>query len=189
MARAKTKYDVLNNQRKRIKRAIVRFEKIGTPEAERYANRLRENLQSTYLPKTKNIESRQKAYESVQRRLKEYAQNVQYEKYRDARILAQRNAIIKNEIRLASKGGKSFLGEYGEQKVKIFLRATQNIWNIPGVAPNQRFEAVMKALAQNEEALKAAIADLKIKKDTKGLVDNEPALEGSPRYIFLVEMI
>lgn len=202
MARAKTKYDVLNNQRKRIKRAIVRFEKIGTPEAERYANHLRENLQSTYLPKTKNIESRQKAYESAQRRLKEYTQNVQYEKYRDARILAQRNAIIKNEIRLASKGGKSFLGEYGEQKVKIFLRATQNIWNIPGVAPNQRFEAVMKALgvkdlkeafekvlAQNEEALKAAIADLKIKKDTKGLVDNEPALEGSPRYVFLVEMI
>ena len=144
----------------------------------------------------------QNVYESAQRKLKGYVQNVQYEKYRNTRILTQRNAIIKNEIRLASKGEKSFLGEYGEQKVKIFLRATQNIWNIPGVAPNQRFEAVMQALgvkdlkeafekvlAQNEEALKAAIADLKIKKDTKGLVDNEPALEGSPRYIFLVEMI
>ena len=50
-------------------------------------------------------------------------------------------------------------------------------------------ETFEKVLAQNEEALKAAIADLKIKKDTKGLVDNELALEGSPRYIFLVEMI
>ena len=52
MARAKTKYDVLNNQRKRIKRAIEKKKKIGTPEAERYADRLRENLQSTYLKKT-----------------------------------------------------------------------------------------------------------------------------------------
>ena len=48
-------------------------------------------------------------------------------------------------MRIASKGAPSALGKFGREKVKIFWRYTQNIWQRPDVPPDKRLNAVMKA--------------------------------------------
>ena len=53
--------------------------------------------------------------------------------------------IFRIEMRMASKGQPSVLGELGREKVKIFWRYTQNIWQKPNISPDKRLEAVMKA--------------------------------------------
>lgn len=70
---------------------------------------------------------------------------------------------------MASKGLPSALGDLGREKVKIFWRYTQNIWQRPDVPPEKRLEVIMRAydadtlselfddiMQRNEQALQYA---------------------------------
>lgn len=55
------------------------------------------------------------------------------------------NKLAISEMKLASKNESgTFVGEYGQTKMRIFMVATQDIWNKPGINPEQRLETVAK---------------------------------------------
>lgn len=97
---------------------------------------------------------------------------------------------------MASKGVPSALGDLGREKVKIFWRYTQNIWQRPDVPPEKRLEVIMRAygadslselfdviMQRNEQALQYAermrmhIGDLEDYTDVDG---------GSPIWLIAV---
>ena len=154
MARARKTADVLTAKRKRVRRAINTIRKSiveGMPESERrartvYVQRLETELKKTYVGRIRNKQMRTDAYaraNEIADTLTKQAATVKGGGKRGE----QRRAlnIFKQEMRIASKGGPSALGEFGREKVKIFWRYTQNIWHRPDVPPDKRLEAVMKA--------------------------------------------
>lgn len=155
MARARKTADVLTAKRKRVRRAINTIRKsitAGMPESERrartvYVQRLEAELKKTYVGRVRNKQMRTEAYaraNEIADRLSKQAATV---KGGGGKRGEQRRAfnIFRQEMRIASKGGPSGLGEFGREKVKIFWRYTQNIWQRPDVPPDKRLDAVMKA--------------------------------------------
>lgn len=155
MARARKTADVLTAKRKRVRRAINTIRKSiieGMPESERrartvYAQRLETELKKTYVGRVRNKQMRTEAYaraNEIADRLSKQAATV---KGGGGKRGEQRRAfnIFRQEMRIASKGNPSALGEFGREKVKIFWRYTQNIWQRPDVPPDKRLGAVMKA--------------------------------------------
>lgn len=155
MARARKTADVLTAKRKRVRRAINTIRKSITaemPESERrartvYVQRLEADLQKTYVGRVRDKAQRTEAYaraNEIADRLTKQAVTV---KGGGGKRGEQRRAfnIFRQEMRIASNGNPSALGEFGREKVKIFWRYTQNIWQRSDVPPDKRLEAVMKA--------------------------------------------
>lgn len=155
MARARKTADVLTAKRKRVRRAINTIRKSiteGMPESERrartvYVQRLEADLQKTYVGRVRDKAQRAEAYaraNDIADRLSKQAATV---RGGGGKRGEQRRAfnIFRQEMRIASNGNPSALGELGREKVKIFWRFTQNIWQRPDVPPDKRLEAVMKA--------------------------------------------
>ncbi len=154
MVRARKRADVLTAKRKRVQRAIASLKKSITsqmPASERqarqsYIGRLERQLKQTYIgriPKSMRTEAYVRANEVADKLTRQIAA-VRGGRGK-ARERARSTAIFKQEMRAASKGLPSALGDMGREKVKIFWRYTQNVWQRPGVPPERRLEAIMKA--------------------------------------------
>ena len=155
MARARKTADVLTAKRKRVRRAINTIRKSineGLPESERrarttYVQRLEKELQNTYVGRIRNKQMRVEAYARANEIADALTEQAATVRGGGGKRGEQRRAlnIFRQEMRIASKGGPSAFGELGREKVKIFWRFTQNIWQRPDVPPDKRLEAVMKA--------------------------------------------
>lgn len=155
MARARKTADVLTAKRKRVRRAINTIRKSiteGMPESERrartvYVQRLETELQKTYVGRIRNKQMRTDAYAHANEIADTLTKQAATVKGGGGKRGEQRRAfnIFRQEMRIASKGGPSALGEYGREQVKIFWRYTQTIWQRPDVPPDKRLEAVMQA--------------------------------------------
>lgn len=155
MPRAHKRADVLTAKRKRVRRAINSLKKSITdtmPESEAnarraYIQRLETQLKNTYVGRIRNVAMRDEAYQranEIADKLVRQVGEVRGGKGR-ARERARSFNIFRNEMRLASKGMPSALGDLGREKVKVFWRYTQNIWQKPNVPPNKRLEVIMQA--------------------------------------------
>lgn len=155
MARARKAADVLTAKRKRVRRAINTVRKSiteGMPESERrartvYVQRLETELSKTYVGRIRNKQMRIDAYARANEIADTLTKQAATVKGGGGKRGEQRRAynIFRQEMRIATKGGPSALGEFGREKVKIFWRYTQNIWQRPDVPPDKRLEAVMQA--------------------------------------------
>lgn len=206
MPRAHKRADVLTAKRKRVRRAINTIRKSiteGMPESERrartvYVQRLETELKKTYVGRIRNKQMRTDAYARANEIADALTNQAATVKGGGGRRGEQRRAynIFRQEMRIASKGGLSALGEFGREKVKIFWRYTQNIWQRPDVPPDKRLEAIMQAygatslselfetiMQRNEKALeymrnmKAHIGELEDYTDVEG---------GSPIWLIAV---
>lgn len=155
MPRAHKRADVLTAKRKRVRRAINSLKKSITdnmPESEArarraYMQRLESQLKNTYVGRIRNKQMRIDAYARANEIADTLTKQAATVKGGGGKRGEQRRAfnIFRQEMRIASKGGPSALGEFGREKVKIFWRYTQNIWHRPDVPPDKRLEAVMQA--------------------------------------------
>lgn len=155
MARARKTADVLTAKRKRVRRAINTIRKSiteGMPESERrartvYVQRLETELKKTYVGRVRDKAQRTEAYARANAIADTLTKQAATVKGGGGKRGERRRAfnIFRQEMRIASKGGASALGEFGREKVKIFWRYTQNIWQRPDVPPDKRLDAVMKA--------------------------------------------
>lgn len=155
MARARKTADVLTAKRKRVRRAINTIRKsitAGMPESERrartvYVQRLETELKKTYVGRVRNKQMRTEAYARANEIADQLSKQAATVKGGGGKRGEQRRAfnIFRQEMRIASKSGPSALGEFGREKVKIFWRYTQNIWQRPDVPSDKRLDAVMKA--------------------------------------------
>jgi hypothetical protein len=160
MPRPHKRADVLTAKRKRVRRAINSLKKSITdtmPESEArtrraYIQRLETQLKNTYVGRIRNVAMRDEAYQRANEnadKLVRQVGEVRGGKGR-ARERARSFNIFRNEMRLASKGLPSALGDdLSREKVKIFWRYTQNVWHRPDVAPDKRLEAIMEAYGAN----------------------------------------
>lgn len=155
MARARKTADVLTAKRKRVRRAINTIRKSiteGMPESERrarttYVQRLETELKKTYVGRVRDKAQRTEAYARANAIADTLTKQAATVRGGGGKRGEQRRAfnIFRQEMRIASNGNPSALGELGREKVKIFWRFTQNIWQRPDVPPDKRLEAVMKA--------------------------------------------
>lgn len=115
----------------------------------------------------------------------------------------RRNTIFKQQIGLANNGQPSILGEYGQQKSKIFYRATQRMWQ--GKPPQERNASILRGLGVKtlDEALDIVLRNnsesLSMAENAdKNIFDtNEPEfayqefedVETSPDYIYMVDLL
>lgn len=206
MPRAHKQADVLTAKRKRVRRAINSLKKSITdtmPESEAnarraYIQRLETQLKHTYVGRVRNSVMRDELYQRANEtadRLVQQVGEVRGGKGR-ARERARSFNIFREEMRMASRGMPSALGELGREKVKIFWRYTQNIWQKSNVPPNKRLEAIMKAydtdslselfdtiMERNEKALQYAE---RMKTHTGELEDSTDVDGGSPIWMLAV---
>lgn len=206
MPRAHKQADVLTAKRKRVRRAINSLKKSITdtmPESEAnarraYIQRLETQLKQTYVGSVRHSGMRDELYQRANEtadRLVQQVGEVRGGKGR-ARERARSFNIFREEMRMASKGMPSALGELGREKVKVFWRYTQNIWQKSNVPPNKRLEAIMKAydtdslselfdtiMARNEKALQYAE---RMKTHTGELEDSTDVDGGSPIWLLAV---
>lgn len=206
MPRAHKQADVLTAKRKRVKRAINSLKKSITdtmPESEvnarrAYIQRLETQLKHTYVGRVRHSGMRDELYQRANEtadRLVQQVGEVRGGKGRAGERARSFN-IFREEMRMASKGMPSALGELGREKVKVFWRYTQNIWQKSNVPPNKRLEAIMKAydadslsglfdtiMAQNEKALQYAE---RMKMHTGDLEDYTDVDGGSPIWMLAV---
>ena len=206
MPRAHKRADVLTAKRKRVRRVINSLKKSITgnmAESEArarraYIQRLETQLKNTYVGRIRNVAMRDEAY----RRANENADKLvrQVGEVRGGKGRARERArafiIFREEMRMASKGMPSALGDLGREKVKVFWRYTQNIWQKPNVPPNKRLEAIMKAydadslselfdtiMQRNEKVLEYA---KNMKTHTGELEDYTDVDGGSPVWLVAV---
>lgn len=206
MPRAHKQADVLTAKRKRVRRAINSLKKsiTGTmPESEAnarraYIQRLETQLKNTYVGRVRNSGMRDELYQRANEtadKLVQQVSGVRGGKGR-ARERARSFNIFREEMRMASKGIPSALGDLGREKVKVFWRYTQNIWQKSNVPPNKRLEAIMKAydadslselfdtiMQRNEKALEYA---KNMKMHTGELEDYTDVDGGSPIWLLAV---
>ena len=206
MPRAHKQADLLTAKRKRVRRAINSLKKSITdtmPESEAnarraYIQRLETQLKHTYVGRIRNAAMRDELYQRANEtadRLVQQVGEVRGGKGR-AKELARSFNIFREEMRMASKGMPSALGELGREKVKIFWRYTQNIWQKSNVPPNKRLESIMKAydadslselfdtiMERNEKALQYAE---RMKTHTGELEDSTDVDGGSPIWLLAV---
>lgn len=207
MPRAHKQADVLTAKRKRVRRTINSLKKSITdtmPESEArarrvYIQRLETQLKNTYVGRTRNAAMRAELYQRANEKADALLQQI--EGVRGSKGRAKERArsfnIFRNEMRMASKGLPNALGDdLSREKVKIFWRYTQNVWQRPDVAPNKRLEAIMKAygtnslselfdtiMSRNEKALQYA---KRMKMHAGELEDNTDVDGGSPIWLMLV---
>lgn len=206
MPRAHKQADVLTAKRKRVRRAINSLKKsiTGTmPESEAnarrvYIQRLETQLKHTYVGRVRNSGMRDELYRRANEtadKLVQQVSGVRGGKGR-ARERARSFNIFREEMRMASKGMPSALGDLGREKVKVFWRYTQNIWQKSNVPPNKRLEVIMKAydadslselfdtiMQRNEKALEYA---KNMKMHTGELEDYMDVDGGSPIWLLAV---
>ena len=206
MPRAHKQADVLTAKRKRVRRAINSLKKsiTGTmPESEAnarraYIQRLETQLKNTYVGRVRNSRMRDELYQRANEtadKLVQQVSGVRGGKGR-ARERARSFNIFREEMRMASKGMPSALGDFGREKVKVFWRYTQNIWQKSNVPPSKRLEAIMKAydadslselfdtiMARNEKALRYAE---RMKTHMGELEDYTDVDGGSPIWLLAV---
>lgn len=206
MPRAHKQADVLTAKRKRVRRAINSLKKSITdamPESEAnarrdYIQRLESQLKKTYVGRVSNRAMREELYQRVNEVADMLVRQVGEVRGGKGRAMERRRAfnIFRTEMRMASKGQPSALGELGREKVKIFWRYTQNIWQKPNIPPDKRLEAVMKAydadslselfdtiMARNEKVLQYAKI---MKAHTGELEDYTDTDGGSPIWLVAV---
>lgn len=206
MPRARKQADILTAKRKRVRRAINTIRKSITPqmpESERhartmYVQRLETSLKQTYVGRIQNRQLRAEAYTRAMENAGKLVRVVETVKGGGGKRGERRRSfnIFRQEMRMASKGVPSALGDLGREKVKIFWRYTQNIWQRPDVPSEKRLETIMKAyganslselfdiiMSRNEKVLqyvknmKAHMGDLEDYTDTDG---------GSPIWLIAV---
>lgn len=206
MPRAHKQADLLTAKRKRVRRAINSLKKSITdtmPESEAnarraYIQRLETQLKHTYVGRVRNSGMRNELYQRANEtadKLVQQVSGVRGGKGR-ARERARSFNIFREEMRMASKGMPSALGDLGREKVKVFWRYTQNIWQKSNVPPNKRLEAIMKAydadslselfdtiMQRNEKALEYA---KNMKMHTGELEDYTDVDGGSPIWLLAV---
>ena len=206
MPRAHKQADLLTAKRKRVRRAINSLKKSITdnmPESEAnarraYIQRLETQLKQTYVGRVRHSGMRDELYQranEIADKLVQQVGEVRGGKGR-ARERARSFNIFREEMRMASRGMPSVLGELGREKVKVFWRYTQNIWQKSNVPPNKRLEAIMKAydagslselfdtiMARNEKALQYAE---RMKTHTGELEDSTDVDGGSPIWLLAV---
>lgn len=206
MPRAHKQADVLTAKRKRVRRTINSLKKSITdtmPESEAHARRvyiqrLETQLKNTYVGRTRNAAMRDELYQRANEKadaLIRQTEDVRGGKGR-AKERARSFNIFRNEMRMASKGLPSALGDLGREKVKVFWRYTQNIWQKSNVPPNKRLETIMKAydadslselfdtiMERNEKALQYA---KRMKMHAGELEDDTDVDGGSPIWLLAV---
>lgn len=159
MPRARKQADILTAKRKRVRRAINTIRKSitpGMPESERhartmYVQRLETSLKQTYVGRIQNKQLRVEAYARAMENADKLVRQAETVKGGGGKRGERRRSfnIFRQEMRMASKGMPSALGDLGREKVKIFWRYTQNIWQRPDVPPEKRLEIIMKAYGAN----------------------------------------
>lgn len=159
MPRPRKQADILTAKRKRVKRAINTIRKSITPrmpESERharamYVQRLETALKQTYVGRVQNRQLRAEAYARALENAEKLARQAETVKGGGGKRGERRRSfnIFRQEMRMASKGVPSALGDFGREKVKIFWRYTQNIWQRPDVPPEKRLEVIMEAYGVN----------------------------------------
>lgn len=159
MPRARKQADILTAKRKRVCRAINTIRKSitpGMPESERhartmYVQRLEISLKQTYVGRVQNKQLRVEAYARAMENADKLVRQAETVKGGGGKRGERRRSfnIFRQEMRMASKGMPSALGDLGREKVKIFWRYTQNIWQRPDVPPEKRLEIIMKAYGAN----------------------------------------
>ena len=159
MPRARKQADILTAKRKRVRRAINTIRKSitpGMPESERhartmYVQRLETSLKQTYVGRVQNKQLRVEAYARAMENADKLVRQAETVKGGGGKRGERRRSfnIFRQEMRMASKGVPSALGDLGREKVKIFWRYTQNIWQRPDVPPEKRLEIIMKAYGAN----------------------------------------
>lgn len=206
MPRARKQADILTAKRKRVRRVINTISKSitpGMPESERharmmYVQRLETNLKQTYVGRIQNKQLRVEAYARAMENADKLVRQTETVKGGGGKRGERRRSfnIFRQEMRVASKGMPSALGDLGREKVKIFWRYTQNVWQRPDVPPEKRLEVIMRAygadslselfdviMQRNEQALQYAermhmhIGDLEDYMDVDG---------GSPIWLIAV---
>ncbi len=203
MPRARKAADALTAKRKRVQRAINTIRKSITdamPESERrvrtdYVQRLENQLKQTYVGRIRNRALRAEAYARANEIADALTRQVATVRGGGGRRGERRRAfnIFKQEMRMASKGMPSALGEMGREKIKIFWRYTQNVWQKPGIPADKRLEAIMEAygatslselfdtiMQRNEKALRYAE---RMKTHTGELEDYTDVDGGSPVWL------
>lgn len=206
MPRARKAADALTAKRKRVQRAINTIRKSITdamPESERrvrtdYVQRLENQLKQTYVGRIRNRALRAEAYARANEIADTLTRQVATVRGGGGRRGERRRAfnIFKQEMRMASKGMPSALGEMGREKIKIFWRYTQNVWQKPGIPADKRLEAIMDAygagslselfdtiMQRNEKALRYAE---RMKTHTGELEDYTDVDGGSPVWLVAV---
>lgn len=206
MPRAHKQADVLTAKRKRVRRAINSLKKSITdtmPESEAnarraYIQRLETQLKHTYVGHARHSGMRDELYQRANETADRLVQQVGEVRGGKGRAgeRARSFHIFREEMRMASKGMPSALGELGREKVKVFWRYTQNIWQKSNVPPNKRLEAIMKAydadslselfdtiMERNEKALQYAE---RMKTHTGELEDSTDVDGGSPIWLLAV---
>lgn len=206
MPRARKAADALTAKRKRVKRAINTIRKSITdamPESERrvrtdYVQRLENQLKQTYVGRIQNRALRAEAYARANEIADALTRQVATVRGGGGRRGDRRRAfnIFKQEMRMASKGMPSAFGEMGREKIKIFWRYTQNVWQKPGIPADKRLEAIMNAygaqslselfdtiMQRNEKALRYAE---RMKTHTGELEDYTDVDGGSPVWLVTV---
>lgn len=84
------------------------------------------------------------------------------------RKLSRKAVDFTAEIRKASKGGMSVLGGKPREKVQIFYRVTQNLWNKPGISLADRNRAIMDGLGV--DSMEAAWSKVMSRPDVRKLL-------------------
>ena len=206
MPRAHKQADVLTAKRKRVRRTINSLKKSITdimPESEArarrvYIQRLETQLKNTYVGRIRNAAVRDELYQRANEKADELIRQI--EDVRGGKGRARERArsfnIFREEMRMASKGMPSALGDLGREKVKVFWRYTQNIWQKSNVPPNKRQEVIMKAydadslselfdtiMQRNEKVLEYA---KNMKMHTGELEDYTDVDGGSPIWLIAV---
>lgn len=159
MPRARKQADILTAKRKRVQRAINTIRKSITPqmpESERharimYVQRLETSLKQTYVGRIQNKQLRAEAYARAMENAGKLVRQAETVKGGGGKRGERRRSfnIFRQEMRMATKGVPSALGDLGREKVKIFWRYTQNVWQRPDVPPEKRLEVIMEAYGAN----------------------------------------
>ena len=206
MPRARKQADVLTAKRKRVRRVINSLQKSITgnmPESEArarraYIQRLETQLKNTYVGRVRDRAIRAELYQRANEKADELVRQVGVVRGGRGRANERTRSfnIFREEMRIASKGMPSALGDLGREKVKVFWRYTQNIWQKPNIPPDKRLEAVMKTydadslselfdtiMARNEKVLQYA---KNMKAHTGELEDYTDTDGGSPIWLVAV---
>lgn len=152
--------------RKRTKRAIERLQK---QEAEsnnylvkRQARQQIESLQSDL--SNLSARGRQRTYtDKAMKALESLSSDSR--RVASSKQLSRKKIDFQAEVAKASRGGISVLGSKPREKVQIFYRVTQSIWNRPDVPLRDRNKAIMQALGV--DSLEAAWAKIMNRPDVR----------------------
>lgn len=203
MPRAKRASDEVYNARRRAKRQAARFEKQAKAETDaaqrnrlvRTAKELRGYAAQTYADKKRQFsESVEKAVSKISELYKNIGQKMGKEQRSDA--------MFRRELNRAATGETSTqLGKYGQQKFKIFMRATQRMWEgkpaeerynaiIEGMGVSSLEEAFRQVMKKNRKTVKEMEKEFS-GRDTSGFGEEGGSQEEepSPDYLYYVKMI